>query len=63
MHHYEITVSEENFVEKGRWLKTTELEYQLKIKIKLAHQDRKDPPKIITRFIKFLKIQNEYVFC
>jgi len=26
MHHYEITVSEENFVEKGRWLKTTELE-------------------------------------
>jgi DNA-binding transcriptional LysR family regulator len=38
-------------------------EDKLKIKIKLAHQDRKDPPKIITRFIKFLKIQNEYVFC
>lgn len=36
---------------------------KLKINFKLIHQNQTDQPNIITRFIKFLNIQNENVFC
>ncbi|SJZ33837.1 LysR family transcriptional regulator [Selenihalanaerobacter shriftii] len=36
---------------------------KLRVKFKLIHQNQTDQPNIITRFITFLSIQNEQIFC
>jgi len=36
---------------------------RLTIEFKLIHQNQTDQPNIITRFTKFLNIQNEHIFC